>query len=398
MGMKSSITNEEVRRRVDNVRNLGVDVYFDGVYVNAKTPIEVYCSKGHRWKTKLGNITHNHQGCPFCSGLRPIVGETDLWTTMPSIAALLLNPEHGYELTSGSNKHVDFICPNCGTISNRALNNICKRGFSCPVCSDGISYPNKFMASVLEQLKVDYTPEYIIEGGSYRYDFYLHKYNTVIEMHGRQHYEGFGEAKRQSLEEIQKNDVDKMNFAIDKNVEHYIVVDSKCSDINYISRNIKNSYLSTLFELSDIDWVQCGFYASGSLVYKSAELYNSGYDVKLIAEKLKVSPSSIHHWLNKATELGLCCWIKSSGFLNPTHAVVLLNTHEKFDSISDASRKYNVAVANISKNCQKDRTYAGTHPETGEPMVWRYIEDYNSGETIHFMSLVNPRAKKIINE
>ena len=318
-------------------------------------------------------------------------GINDLWTTRPDIAMLLLNPEDGYKLTKSSGRHVDFKCPNCGTKSNHILANVTRRGFSCTMCSDGISYPNKFMAAMLEQLNIRYKPEFTINGANYRYDFYLIDYHTIIEMHGRQHYENWARTQ-QTVEEIQQNDINKKDFAMCSDVKHYIVIDAKCSDINYISSKIKASYLSNICDLSKVDWLQCGYYASNSLVHKAAELYNDGYTIIEMSDIFKVDQCTIRGWLKKATELQLCNWVKNTGFLNAKHQVVLLNTKEQFDSMSDGGKKYNISIQNISKNCQKERAYAGIHPETNEPMVWRYIEDYDENEYIDFMSLLNPRA------
>ena len=376
----------------ERILKSGVDAQTDDTYVNAVTPMMFYCSKGHKWSTKLGNITHNHQGCPYCSGRYPVVGETDLWTTDPDIAKLLNDKELGYQLSRHSSRKVEFLCPHCGTKSTHIISNIINRGFSCPCCSDGISYPNKFMAEMLQQLRVMYIPEYTIQGARYRYDFYIPDWETIIEMHGRQHYEQWERANC-SADDIQQNDRDKMEFAINNGVKYYIVINSMVSDIAYISSNVLKSELKNIFDLSRIDWKQCGYYAAGSLVHKTAELYNQGCTVMDMSEILKVDKSTIRGWLKKATELQLCKWNKSAGFLKEKCSIILLNTKERFDSISDGSRKYNVPVQNISKNCKKERVYAGIHPTTGEPMVWRYIEHYDESEYIDFMSLLNSRAR-----
>ena len=381
-------TKEEIDERI---LKSGVDAKTDDVYINAITPMTFYCSSGHKWPAKLGNITHNHQGCPYCSGRYPIVGETDLWTTNPNIASLLLNKEDGYKFTQYSTHKTDFVCPNCGEIINRAINNVSRRGLSCSVCGDGLSYPNKFMASMLSQLQIHYIPEFHIDGARYRYDFYIPSCNLIIEMQGRQHYEDW-DRMNSNLEEVQHNDELKSEFALSCGIEKYVCIDSRYSDIQYISSQIKSSELNDLFDLSLVNWKQCGYYASGSLVHSAAQLYNKQHNTDEIAEALNVSVSTIYNWLTKATELNLCNWIKSNGFLNESHSVVLLNTKETFDSLSDGSRTYNVPVANIAKVCQKQRTYAGIHPETGEPMVWRYIEDYDENEIIYFMSLLDHRA------
>lgn len=381
-------TKEEIYERV---LKSGVDARTDDVYVNAITPMTFYCSKGHRWPAKLGNVTHNHQGCPYCSGRYPIVGETDLWTTNPEIAMLLLNKDDGYRFTQYSGQKTNFICPNCGEVLNRSVHNVSQKGLSCSVCGDGISYPNKFMASMLSQLKIHYIPEFHIDGAGYRYDFYIPSHNMIIEMHGRQHYEDWVRVNS-SFEEVQLNDKLKFDFALSIGVQKYICIDARNSDVNYIASHIKSSELKDVFDLSLVDWRKCGYYASGSLVHSAAQLYNERHSPDEIATILKVSVSTVYHWLTKATELKLCDWVKGKGFLNDKRSIILLNTNEEFNSVSIGGRKYNIPIQNISKTCQKTRAYAGIHPDTGEPMVWRYIEDYDANEVIDFMSLLNPHV------
>lgn len=71
------------------------------------------CSKGHRWKATINSRTHG-VGCPYCAGRKPIVGETDLATLYPKIAAewdyernAPLTPE---DVTAGSSKKVWWTC------------------------------------------------------------------------------------------------------------------------------------------------------------------------------------------------------------------------------------------------------------------------------------------------
>ena len=386
--MANKPTKEEIDRRIIQS---GVDARTNDVYVDAKTPMEFYCSKGHTWKTKLGNITHNHQGCPYCSGRYFITGESDLYTIYPEIAKLLLNPEEGRMMSKCCDKKAKFKCPYCGTVSEHMVSNVVRRGFSCPTCSDGVSYPNKFAASMFMQLNVQFTHEFTFDDASYRYDFYLPEYNMIVEMNGRQHYEQWGRSSR-TLEEEQLNDKNKMDFAINKNILHYIIIDSRYSDINYISKNILKSKLSDVFDLSVVNWRACGYFASGSLVSKAAELYNNGNSVADISNILKYSVTTVRKFLKKATKLNLCQYVPSKGFLMDNHKIILLNNNEVFNSMSDASRKYNVPVANISKVCLHERKYAGIDFQTGLPCVWRYFEDYNSTEHIDFKSLIDPRA------
>ena len=43
------------------------------------------CKKGHKWEATVKSRVQMHSGCPYCSGRRPIVGETDLATLRPHL-------------------------------------------------------------------------------------------------------------------------------------------------------------------------------------------------------------------------------------------------------------------------------------------------------------------------
>jgi len=95
--------------------------------------VEWRCESGHQWIAVIGSRTVSHAGCPYCSGLYPIVGENDLATTHPNIAA----QAHGWDPTTisrGSAKTLQWKCP-IGHIyksspASRALN-----GDGCSYCS-----------------------------------------------------------------------------------------------------------------------------------------------------------------------------------------------------------------------------------------------------------------------
>ena len=104
-----------------------------------------------------------------------------MWESNPEQASMLLNPEDGYKYSQCSAQKVEWKCPSCGHIQKAMISNVYKRGLSCLICNDGISIPNKFMASLLEELKEDYTPEYIITGANYRYDFYFYFAYLILQ-------------------------------------------------------------------------------------------------------------------------------------------------------------------------------------------------------------------------
>lgn len=171
----------------DRLRKNNPAVYTDDVYCGSKQYMNFYCDKGHNWSALAGNVLARH-GCPYCSGRCVIVGETDLRTMRPDIARLLKYADDGIKYTAQSNKDAVFVCPECKTEQLKKINNVCNQGFSCKYCADGISYPNKFLRSLLSQLNVradyEWQPQWL---NPYFYDSYfvVDDRQYVIEMDGR---------------------------------------------------------------------------------------------------------------------------------------------------------------------------------------------------------------------
>lgn len=54
-----------------------------------------------------------------------------------------------------------------------------------------------------------------------------------------------------------------------------------------------------------------------------------------------------------------------------------VTTGETFDTIAEAGNKYKVSQPHISECCKGKRKSAGKHPQTGERMIWMYLDHYN---------------------
>ena len=205
-------------------------------------------------------------------------------------------------------------CPNCKTekfmnTSHFATTKI----FPCNACSDGISYPNKFMYNLLKQLEVNFKAEYnksdAVWCENYKYDFYLYDYDVIIEMDGEFHYKITTLSDR-SIEEIQLIDAYKNKIALDNGV--YVIRINCNYDLaqerhDYIKNNILNSPLNLLFDLSIINWNEIEKRSLSSRVIRCCELWNNGMkDTRLIANELGILQESIPHYLTQGTNLGLC--------------------------------------------------------------------------------------------
>jgi hypothetical protein len=92
------------------------------------------CVSGHRWITSPSKRSTRSQGCPYCSGNLVIIGETDLATTHPDIAA----QADGWDPTTikaGSHKKLGWKGP-CGHQWNADVASRALVGSGCPFCAN----------------------------------------------------------------------------------------------------------------------------------------------------------------------------------------------------------------------------------------------------------------------
>ena len=310
-GKESSARNRSgsLEYFLQRLNNKGSDITLVGKYINMTTKTQFQCSKGHIWSTTPNYILYTPNGCPYCSGKYVWVGFNDLWTTREDIASLLKNPDDGYRYTQHSNQKVEFVCPDCNSLLVKTINDVSYRGLSCSVCSDGISYPNKFGRAFLKQLplkqlKYEYQPDW---AKPYFYDNYFEYNDTkyIVEMDGGFHYDE--EVKYGvPLEERQRIDDIKTSLAIQTGV-NIIRIECLVSDCDYIKNNIIHSDLNEIFNLSNINWSLCDMCAQTSLVKEACILYQSGiHKISEIAKKLNICYSTTSRYLQKGAKLGLC--------------------------------------------------------------------------------------------
>lgn len=299
----------------------------------------------------------------------------DLWETRPDLAKMLLNPSEGHKYAQFSNVKVNFVCPNCGHIFSKRLDHASSIGLSCPICSDNISYANKFMRCLLMQLNVDFIPEFMFDGYKYKYDFYIEEHNMIIEMNGGQHYKDTNYF-RKSVKEEQENDLIKENIAKEFGISNYISINCSNSTIDFISNNILLSNLSLFYDMDNIDWIDCGRFASSSFVSKVADLYNIGMTTDEISSYIKVSNTSVVKWLHIGTELNLCEYDTTKSRINgQKHRFKMVNQYDcnknfvaTFISVMDASRKTNINSGGISNACNKKCVTSGGY-------YWFFVDD-----------------------
>jgi ribosomal protein L37AE/L43A/DNA-directed RNA polymerase subunit RPC12/RpoP len=336
------------------------------------------------------NRTTSGQNCPHCSGRKVLKEHNDLWTTHPDIAKLLIDKNIGYEISFGSNTSQLLKCENCGHEEFKTISNITKSGYRCSKCSDGISYPEKFMMSLLDQIDETYLAQHRFEwANDKRYDFYIPTLNMIIETHGLQHYVG-NEDKSvgwRSLKEEQSNDEYKKKIALKNGIDKYIVVDCRESNMEFIKNSIISSFID-LYDLSKVDWLECHRFTCNSLIKKACDLWNEGVkSTTKIGEILKVSSSTIVSYLKQGVILEWCDYDPVKVM---TREVVQLTKEGEFikewNSISEAQRTLN--IDNIQSACKGITVKIGG-------FRWAYKDDYEKEDFV-VLKHTPKNAKSII--
>ena len=293
-------------------KNLNVEVI--GTYINDTTKIPHKCRIcGYKWDITPSNVLCG-RGCPVC--YRHIIGhapeyKNSIWASKYRKLAEYygITEEQMKTIMPHSKQKITLPCPNCGYKKNISMDHLFDSGFGCNKCSDGISYPEKFMMSLLDQLHIRYNYQYYPDWiDNKRYDFYLPDYNCIIETHGGQHYEK--NTRGRTLQEEQENDIIKEQTARNNGIKSYIVIDCRKSELNWIKDSIIKSCLLNMlnYNESNIDWIKCNMDAMTSKIKMAADLWNDKTNKTIgdIATIMNVCTHSILHWLKKANISGLC--------------------------------------------------------------------------------------------
>lgn len=366
------VTDEEFFQRLndENIKYIPLEE-FKGMHIKIKWMC--FNNQNHIFQATPSNVINRHSGCPYCSGLKVFRGETDLWTTHPEIAKMLVNQEDGYLYSYGSSHKEDWICPDCGAIVyQRTIKSVVNHGFRCPNCVRTISYPEKFLSSFLNQLDVVYIHDKATSwSGLKRYDFYLPSLSLIIECHGEQHYKTIRWGNKY-VDDQGENDEYKKNLAINNEIQYYVQLDCSRSDFKHIKSSIISSALSDIFDLSNFDWGLCeaNICKAKNSYYSDILDLLSNKNIKPyeVAEALQIGTTTVYRYINKLVDAGLIEY-DPNHFMNEyiqrsSKPVRCVETGEIFPSICAAARSINGSDSAISKCCRGIwETYKGYHWE-----------------------------------
>lgn len=279
------------------------------------------------------SIRFTGTGCPACANKICVTGINDIVTQyqqetdidrknkLQSLIDHFPNKEADAMLyTPSMAKKITFKCLDCGHLQDRFIYNVFDKGFSCELCSDGISYPNKFMYALIKQLPVinikrEWSePDWLkINKRKCQYDLYfVYKNNEyVVEMDGGIGH-GFYQYGTKDKDVVGKQrDIEKDKRASEHNIT-VIRIDCYYTDIlnrsEYIKNKVFSSPLNSLFDLSLVNWDDCDAYAQNNLIRKVCEYKSSNPNVSIknIANVFNIAISTTYKYIRKGAELGWC--------------------------------------------------------------------------------------------
>lgn len=255
------------------------------------------------------SLINRDRGCSCCASKVIISGVNDLLTKRPDLEKYIVDADIARNLAYTSGKKIKTICPFCKYERMIAVRDMVKHNFNCPRCSDNITIPEKFFIDILIQLGVEFKTQYNPTWSKgRRYDFYIPSLNMLVETHGLQHYEETSRGR--TLSEEQENDVLKYNMAINNNIEHYIVIDCRYSELDWMKNNIIKSNLNNFFDLSKINFEHSfKFSITNNIRVQVKEKWNNKDELttsETISNELSIDKHTVIRYLKFWNSLGMC--------------------------------------------------------------------------------------------
>lgn len=185
-----------------------------------------------------------------------------------------------------------------------------QRFSTCPICGKRSSYSERFIYSIFKQSNINFIPQKEFEWLHNKYyDVYLPDYNVIIEIHGEQHFKPIKLNKHETPERIYKNtimaDQIKYDAAIKNNIPYCIINAREPKQLFQIAKNVLN-----FVDFSNISKLECEKFANYKNIIKECELWNKGYSIEEIHNKLNESSQSIKSKLRCGYRYNMCNYSK----------------------------------------------------------------------------------------
>ncbi len=221
---KTVLTKKEIIKRVESKNNNKILNPNDYISVHTKNLIIQCGTCGETFLSSLSSIDNGGGRCRKCgyeyekknniNRHRPI----DIINIAKSLNIDILNPE---DYVDSKTANLNVACKNCGNIFTTYLYRLKDGQKFCEKCRNFASVGEEQVQLILEKNKISYEKEKWYsdcrDQKPLPFDFYLPKYNTLIEFDGQHHFEPtFGE---ENLKSTQKHDKIKNEYCEKNNIK-----------------------------------------------------------------------------------------------------------------------------------------------------------------------------------
>lgn len=314
-GVRNRVNQEEF---IEKVKKINPDIIPRGKYINRSTEILFSCVKGHLWKETPQSL-YDAPYCPLCnpSGSKLIPGLNDLATLRPDLVEYFKDKDLPRKIKVKSNQKVDLICPECGAEKQMFVYNLYNKGFTCNVCGDGISFPNKilrnllkdeYVAPQLKEVKIEWRPKDWER--KVFFDAMIKIKDTVvcIEMQGKQHYDLlWNHIKDKSI--LERDEYKRAECKKRGIIE--IEIDCRGENFELIKKEILKSSLGKWINLEKVNWEKILKCSIKSMAIEACNIYNTSLkSVGKIAKELNIKRNTVTRYLKMGKDMGICIYSK----------------------------------------------------------------------------------------
>ena len=199
------------------------------IWKNSHTKVWIKCTEKdyHGSYETLCYIFKSEGRCSYCnpSGKDPKIHPLDSFGYKHFDKVQSWHPDNKispFRVAPNSRKKFKFICPECDHEWEASLTHISK-GTWCPQCNS--SKGEKEITKWLRLNNIEFIPQKKFEGlvgtrgGNLSYDFYLPKYNLLIEYQGEYHDGSATNQTKEQLKTQQEHDKRKREYAKNHNID-----------------------------------------------------------------------------------------------------------------------------------------------------------------------------------
>jgi hypothetical protein len=235
--LSSDITTDEFIARVYKIHGNRFDLS-EIIYTRSKDKVKVKCNIcQYKFERITDDLLRSHIGCSNCSNIAPL-------TTIAFIekAIKIHGTDYNYDLVEFVNTYtkVKIYCKTCNIIFEMRPNSHLN-GQGCKHCHTK-SKGELFIIRKFNELNIDYINDKTLHWSNLkRYDFILHDYKIILEIHGAQHYRETYFFTN-TLKQIQENDKYKQ-FLAELNGYKYIVLNYIDSNFKMLNKEFKSKFL-----------------------------------------------------------------------------------------------------------------------------------------------------------